>query len=46
VQTSQKGDSIDLAHGSFDNDISIVEQTIKEIKGADLEFPVENLSGF
>jgi hypothetical protein len=47
VHTSLKGDHIDLAHGSFDNDIIIVEQTLKRITGSEqLMFPVENLSGF
>jgi len=47
VQTSRKNDYTDLAHGSFDNDINIVEQTIKQIKGVNkLKFRVENLNGF
>lgn len=47
VLTSLQGDQIDLAHGSFDNDIKIVEQTIRQIKAnKPLEFPVENLGGF
>ena len=44
VQTSIDGDYIDLSHLSFDNDIKIVENTIKQIKGvSELEFSVENL---
>lgn len=47
VQTSLKGGHIDLAHGSFDNDIQILEQTLKRIAGSQaLHFPVENLRGF
>jgi len=47
VQTSQQGDHIDLAHGSFDNDIQVIEQVLKRISGLKkLPFPVENLSGF
>ncbi|MDX2506812.1 MAG: C1 family peptidase [Gammaproteobacteria bacterium] len=47
VQTSRKGSHIDLAHGSFDNDIIVIEQILKRITGSEqLSFPVENLSGF
>ncbi len=47
VQTSLRDDYTDLAHGSFDNDIKVIEQTIKEILGTDtLKFKVENLNGF
>ena len=47
VLVSLKGDTIDLAHGSFDNDIKIIEKTIRQIKGnKPLKFPVENLGGF
>ncbi len=47
VQTSLDGDYIDLAHGSFDNDINVVEQTIKQINATEeLIFSVENLNGF
>ncbi len=47
VQTSIKGDYIDLSHGSFDNDINVIEQTIKQIKGVnELTFRVEDLTGF
>ena len=47
VQTSLRDDYTDLAHGSFDNDIKIIEQTIKQIKGVDeLKYKVENLNGF
>lgn len=47
VQTSEQNDYTDLAHGSFDNDIHIIEQTIKQIKGSKkLKFNVENLNGF
>ncbi len=47
VKTSRKNDYTDLAHGSFDNDINVIEQTIKQIKGVKkLKFRVENLNGF
>ncbi len=47
VKTSQKNDYTDLAHGSFDNDINVIEETIKQIKGVKrLKFRVENLNGF
>lgn len=47
VKTSRKNDYMDLGHGSFDNDINIIEETIKQIKGVEkLKFRVENLNGF
>jgi len=47
VQTSLENDYTDLAHGSFDNDIKVIEQTIKQINGSTkLKFRVENLNGF
>lgn len=47
VQTSLEDDYTDLAHGSFDNDIKVIEQTIKQINGVNrLKFKVENLNGF
>ncbi|MFK8066956.1 MAG: C1 family peptidase [Gammaproteobacteria bacterium] len=47
VVTSAKGDTIDLAHGSFDNDIDIIEKVIREInEGKPIKYPVENLGGF
>lgn len=47
VVTSLRGDSVELAHGSFDNDINIIEKTIKKINdNKALKFPVENLGGF
>ena len=47
VQTSREDDYTDLAHGSFDNDIKVIEKTIKQIKGVKrLKFRVENLNGF
>ena len=47
VKTSKENDYTDLAHGSFDNVINIIEQTIKQIKGVEnLKFKVENLNGF
>ncbi len=47
VQTSLENDYTDLAHGSFDNDIKVIEQTIKQINGVKkLKYKVENLNGF
>ena len=47
VKTSLRDDYTKLAHGSFDNDIEVIEQTIKQIKGVNtLKFRVENLKGF
>ena len=47
VMTSRQGDFIDLAHGSFDNDIDVIEQTLQQICGVDsLAVTVENLKGF
>ncbi len=33
----------DAAHGSFDNDVNVVGQTIERILGRKLRYPVENL---
>ncbi len=47
VATSRRGDFIDLAHGSFDNDIDVIEQTLQYICGVTtLAVRVENLKGF
>ena len=47
VLTSLNNDVIDLSHGSFDNDINILDATLKRIKNtSELAFPVENLGGF
>ncbi len=47
VKTSREDDYTDLAHGSFDNDINVIEETIKQIKGVKkLKYKVENLNGF
>lgn len=35
-----------LAHGSFDNDIEVVDQTLRRIRGGRLIAPVTNLHGF
>jgi hypothetical protein len=37
---------IPLAHGSFDNDIAVVEATLRRIRGGKLFAPVTNLHGF
>lgn len=46
VNTDRKGSSTDLAHGSFDNDIDVVEFTLKKIKRTALKPRIENLNGF
>jgi len=47
VSTSRKNDSIPLSHTSFENDIEIMEATLKRITGASkLKCKVENLAGF
>ena len=46
VVTNLNNDTIDLAHGSFDNDISVVEHTLKKIRRTGIKYPVENLAGF
>ncbi len=47
VATSRRGDFIDLSHGSFDNDIEVIERTLRYIGGVDkLTLKVENLKGF
>jgi hypothetical protein len=35
--------SIPLAHGSFDNDVAVVSETLERIRGGPLATPVENL---
>ena len=46
VKTNLKPDFIDLGHGSFDNDIDVVEHTLKKIKGGKLRVPIMNLHGY
>jgi len=46
VKINLKPDFIDLSHGSFDNDIDIVEFTLKKIKGSPLKTKVVNLCGY
>lgn len=47
VKTSLQGDQIDLAHGSFDNDINVISLSLMRLLNKDeLEIPVENLGGF
>ena len=47
VQTSLEDDYTNLAHGSFDNDIKVVEQTIRQInRDKKPKYTVENLNGF
>ena len=47
VKTSLKDDYTKLSHGSFDNDINVIEETIKHIAGVKkLKYSVENLNGY
>jgi len=47
VQINLNPDYIDLSHGSFDNDIDVVEYTIKKIRGDNkLDVKVVNLCGY
>ncbi|MFT6387211.1 MAG: hypothetical protein ACJAUP_000582 [Cellvibrionaceae bacterium] len=46
VKINLKPDYIDLSHGSFDNDIDVVEFTLKKIKGSSLKTKVVNLCGY
>jgi len=46
VKINLKPDYIDLSHGSFDNDISVIEFTLKKIKGSALKTKVINLCGY
>ncbi len=47
VKTSIRSNSVAYAHGSFDNDIKVIENTIKRIKGCDkLDYRVESLVGY
>lgn len=49
-EISLQGASTRLAHGSFDNDIEVIETAIRMMlqtaKTENLDFPVENLQGF
>ncbi len=40
------GQSINLAHGSFDNDIDVITATLKRVLGAAPSVPVDNLQAF
>jgi len=46
VKINTKPTYIDLNHGSFDNDISVIENTIRTIRGTRLKCRVTNLSGY
>jgi len=46
VKISAKPNYIDLSHGSFDNDIAIIERTIKTIRASKLIYKVTDLSNF
>ena len=47
IETSLEGDQVDLAHGSFDNDLVVITETVRRITGkAKLPLVVENLGGF
>jgi hypothetical protein len=46
VKISTKPTYIDLNHGSFDNDITVIENVIRQIRGAKLRHKVSDLSGY
>ncbi len=46
VKVNIKPDYINLSHGSFDNDIDVIEFTIKKIRGSELKTKVLNLHGY
>ena len=47
VRTTAEGATIPIAHGSFDNDIEVVRQTLLRILGTQrLRAPVTNLQGY
>lgn len=47
IDTSIQGDQIALAHGSFDNDILVINKALCRILGVNnLEVKIENLGGF
>lgn len=46
VKISTKPTYIDLNHGSFDNDIAVIENTIRRIREVKLKHKVTNLSGY
>lgn len=46
VKISTKPDYIDLNHGSFDNDIAVIERTIRAIRASKLKHKVADLSGY
>lgn len=46
-KTSDKDTHVDVSHGSFDNDIDVVSDTLKRITGkVRLDVAVKNLQGF
>lgn len=36
----------DAGHGSFDNDVAVVSQTLERVRGGQLLWPVDDLRGF
>lgn len=46
VKTNNKPEYIKLSHGSFDNNMEIINQTIVQIRGSELEVKVVNLTGY
>jgi len=45
-QVSDGVGTIPLAHGSFDNDVEVMTQTLQRILGKNLSYPIENLKGY
>ncbi|MEE9394256.1 MAG: C1 family peptidase [Planctomycetota bacterium] len=46
TKTATDGSTIATSHGSFDNDIEVMTQTLQRIRGSKLLRPITNLSGY
>jgi hypothetical protein len=46
AQVSNGPGFIPLVHGSFDNDVKVMTDTLKRILGRNLKYPIENLRGY
>ena len=46
TQVSDGRGMIPLAHGSFDNDVKVMTETMTRILGKKLRYPIENLRGY
>jgi hypothetical protein len=41
VRTTARGDRIQATHGSFDNNLDVIGETLRRIRGAPLVAPLE-----